>query len=169
MSRIVDRLPFHNHQTVVGVANQQAIIRPHQIIVWVSLRLRGTLSPPFPAVLDTGHSHFFSIGERQLEDWAGISMDQLRMIGRARVNDQPIELFAAGLVLHRNKPGSRDELLPHPHALTLTEGIAVTRVAPPRLPLLGLRALVESGLRTTIDGEHRQVSINKPWRLWPGR
>jgi hypothetical protein len=50
MSRIVDRLPFHNYQTVVRVAGQQTIIRAHQIIVWVSLRLRGALSPSFPAV-----------------------------------------------------------------------------------------------------------------------
>lgn len=42
------------------------VIRPYQIVVWVSVSASETLDPEarrFPAVLDTGHNHNFSLAK----------------------------------------------------------------------------------------------------------
>jgi hypothetical protein len=45
-------------------------VRGHQIIVWLSLR-----QLVFPAILDIGHSHNFTISSRHLAEWAAPSGD----------------------------------------------------------------------------------------------
>jgi len=71
MSLIVDRCPLYEEATEVGAPSGPIVIRSYQIVVWVGLSVHGTLSRPFPAVVDTGHSHNFSIKEEQLELWTG--------------------------------------------------------------------------------------------------
>lgn len=146
------------------VAGEPVAVRAYQIIVWVSLSDSEILdrdAPRFPAVLDTGHNHNFSIQERQLSRWAGIGVDRLPHLGEIRVNQQELPLLAAFLWLHRNRAGS-SELLPRPYRLELPQGIAMYAEgtpSAPRLPLLGLRGLVTNQLCLTIDGLRRRVSL----------
>src|SRR5436309_2488755 len=82
--QILRKLPFsdvsHTLQFAGGV-----VVRPYQIVVWVSLSAGDALEPDarrFPAILDTGHNHNFSIQESQLLTWAGLSPELLQRRGR---------------------------------------------------------------------------------------
>jgi hypothetical protein len=160
---ILRQLPFQDVATVLDVVGEQVVIRPYQIAVRVGLSVdqvwprNGSI---FPAILDTGHNHNFSISQRQLNQWAGLSPDQLPPLGNILVNKQEVPLRKAVLWIHRNKPKSA-ELLPRPFALELPQGIAVypEGTPAPRLPLLGLRGLVLNHLQLTVDGSRRVVSL----------
>jgi hypothetical protein len=161
---ILRQLPFRDAASFVEVAGEPIAIRPYQIIVWVSLSVSEVLdadAPRFPAVLDTGHNHNFSIRERQLLRWAGIGADMLPQLGEILVNQREVPLLAVSLWIHQNRAGS-NELLPRSYRLDLPQGIAVyadETIGAPRLPLLGLRGLVTNELYLTIDGTHRWVSL----------
>jgi hypothetical protein len=165
MSLILDRCPFYEEVTEVDTPSGPILIRSYQIVAWVGLSIRGVLSRPFPAVLDTGHSHNFSIKEEHLELWAGLPAHEIQTIGHARVNKQLVELKDAAVAFYPNTPGERDVLRgKSPHLLILPEGIAVHRTSDPfapRLPLLGVRALVKNHLQIMIDGDRKEVSLNR--------
>ena len=57
-------------------------------VAWLGLSIRGMLSRLFPRVLDTGHSHNFSIKNEYLESWAGLYAHEIHTIGHTRVNGQ---------------------------------------------------------------------------------
>src|SRR5262249_2520938 len=139
-------------------------VRPYQIVVWVSLGIQDVLDKDamrFPAVLDSGHTHNFSIRADLLSRWAGLQAEALGDLGSILVNRAQVPLRPAHLWVHRNQHGS-EELLPRPFRLSIPQGIAVYPVgtaASPRLPLLGLRSLVRSKLRLTIDGDKMRVSL----------
>lgn len=155
--QILRRLPFGESPSTVQVAGEVVLVRSYQIVVWVSLGVDESIAasaPRFPAVLDTGHNHNFSLQERQLTTWAGIDPARCSTLGAVRVNRQEVPLRRLNLWLYRNRPRTT-ELLTRPVALAVPEGVAVypaDAVGPPRLPLLGLRALVRNGLRLVIDG-----------------
>jgi hypothetical protein len=163
MSLILDRCPFYEQATEVESPSGPILIRSYQIVAWVGLSVGGTLSPPFPAVLDTGHSYNFSITAEHLELWVGQHIDEIKTIGHARVNKQLVELKGAAVAVYPNTPGRRDVLRGKPPCLLmLPEGIAVhpaTDPFVPRLPLLGVRALVKNRLRIVIDGDRKEVSL----------
>jgi hypothetical protein len=54
--KILDRLPYYDRPTLLSFRDVTVEIRGYQIVVWVRLRVS-----VFPAILDTGHSHNFSI------------------------------------------------------------------------------------------------------------
>lgn len=169
MSAVIRQLPFYNRPTTVDVAGQRVAVRAHQIIVWVSIRLKGALSPPFPAVLDTGHSQFFSIQAEQLRQWAHVEVGGLQVIGRTRANNVIVQLHAAGLAIHRNRPGARDDLLAEPAQLRIRFGVVVHPEGDstaPRLPLLGLQSLVENEMHPYIDGKRMLVDIRRGRSRW---
>lgn len=161
--QILRRLPFSEAPSSVEVAGESVAIRAYQIIVWVSLSVEDVLADEaakFPAVFDTGHSHNFSIEERQLGRWAGVELEGCPTRGAILVNRQEVPLRKVNLWVHRNRPGT-GELLPKPYRIPLPEGIAVYpagTAGAPRLPLLGLRGPVRNRLRLVIDGT--QVSLS---------
>jgi hypothetical protein len=163
MSLILDRCPFYEEATEVDTPSGPILIRAYQIVAWVGISVRGALSRPFPAVLDTGHSHNFSIKEEHLELWTGLRAGEIQTIGHARVNKQLVELKGAAVAIYQNTPGKRDSLRDNlPSLMTLPEGIAVHHTSDPfapRLPLLGVRALVKNKLRIVIDGDRKEVSL----------
>lgn len=165
MSSVIRQCPFYRVATSVEVAGQYVEIRPYQIILWVSMSAGPHVSPPFPAILDVGHSLSFSIKEEQLRDWAGIVPSTLKEIGRSTLNNRPVFLRRADLALHRNLKRQRDRLLAAaPFPLELPEGIVIhpsDDLLAPRLPLLGLRALVHNKLKAVIDGQNLLVSIKR--------
>lgn len=171
MSLIVDRLPFFEEATYVESPSGSILVRPYQIVLWISLSVASRISSSFPAILDTGHTHNFSIREQQLAEWAPAMMTNLRTIGLARVNKQPVVLKEAGIVIHQNVPGTRERLAAN-HVLDLPQGIAVHgRTDPfgPRLPLLGMRALVRNQVVSvkvrTLDFRVVLGTGSSPYRL----
>ncbi len=156
--KILDRLPIGDEPTVLFVGTEAITIKRYQIAVWISINdaLR-----PFPAVLDTGHSHNFSITESQLKKLAFVSPDDLVFIGTTRLKSERLGQYRAEVRIHRNRPGTM-ELAEGSFQLTTDEGISLAPEGSSRLPLLGLRALVRSGLRINIDGKRRTVSAKTP-------
>src|SRR5436190_10870372 len=87
--------------------------------------------------------------------------ETLADLGSILVNRDEVPLKSTHLWLHRNRPGTAD-LLPRPFQLEIPQGVAIYPpgvLAAPRLPLLGLRGLVRSKLRMTIDGEQLVVNL----------
>ena len=172
MTSILRHLPFHERADEMSVGFERIPVHPYQIIVWVSLTARSILelppnAPRFPAILDTGHGHNFSIHEQHLTNWARLSHDQLVQRGKTIVNGQEVPLHRARVWLHRNEPGKRDAIADQPpFLLDLPEGIALHPGADfPRLPLLGLRALVRNRLHLNIDSDKRLVNLRTTdWR-----
>jgi hypothetical protein len=71
MPRILDRLPIPTRDDVTFVGGEQVRIKAYEIIVWVSLQPERVVdwnprTPRFPAILDTAHTHNFSIQEQHL-------------------------------------------------------------------------------------------------------
>ena len=124
--QILRRLPFRDSASTVEIAGEILPIRAYQIVVWIGLSVRETLeiAQPFPAVLDTGHNHNFSIQEGHLLCWAGIRADDLPKRGAILVNRQEVPLRGIYLWIYRNRPGTA-ELLPRPVPLVLEEGISI--------------------------------------------
>jgi hypothetical protein len=172
---IIRKLPFFDAPTTVVVQGRVVPVKSDQIIVWVSIAEGGQADveaarPHFPAILDTGHSHNFSIQEQQLVQWAGLDPRSLTKLGEIRVGGDRLPLLEADVLLHTNEPGQRDVLVRRPpYCLELDSGIAVypqTVAIAPRLPLLGLRAFRRAGFSLTIDCQVRRVTIRTPRRFW---
>jgi len=152
--KIIDRLPYYDETTFLTVGETPVEVRRYQIVVWVSLT--GQL---FPAILDIGHSHNFTISQRQLKRFAGV--DSLPVIGHAEVNRQLLPQVEADVWLHGNRKGTREPIEKRV-LLKMDEGITLyPDGAPgtPRLPLLGLRAITRNRLKLTIDGRSLRVSV----------
>jgi hypothetical protein len=131
----------------------------NQIIVWVSL---GDVLRPFPSILDTGHSHNFSITERQLARWSGAKLER---IGELEISRERVVQYAGDLRIHRNVPG-KATLRGDSHPLETPQGISVLpedHEAAPRLPLLGIRTLIANKLKLVIDGKRREVTLRTGW------
>lgn len=161
--KILDRLPYSTEPLTVDVRGEAVRVKPYQIIVQVSVSIRGLMgwdprTPAFPAILDPGHNHNFSIRRDHLIRWAGIQPDALPPKSAVRERQQRVPLHAAALWLHTNVPGTRSVSGGEPHLLKVEEGIAIySDDAGPRMPLLGLRALSQSSLHLTISGQQRLV------------
>jgi hypothetical protein len=56
--KILERLPIYDEATLIDVRGDSYQVWQNQAIIWVSFA--ETLRP-FPAILDTGHSHNLSI------------------------------------------------------------------------------------------------------------
>jgi hypothetical protein len=176
MPAILRQLPFPDKPSALVVGPGDVVaVHSFQVIVWVSLTPpKWTELPPqaprFPAILDIGHSHNFSIREDHLRRWARIELPALRSLRSARVNRVRVPLVAANVWIHRNQPGQRDRFTDAPpFRLELPRGIAVYPPATPgepRLPLLGLRALAVNNLVLTIDGQNRRADLRPARRFW---
>lgn len=173
MTAILRRLPFQEKEDEVTVGLERLPVLPYQIIAWASVTARGVVdlpphAPRILVILDTGHSHHFSIQERHLADWARVPLGLLPRRGTIRVDGREFPLHAAAVWLHPNRPGLRDQFADQPaYRLELREGVAVYPGAGdlPRLPLLGLRALVRNKLHFTMDPERCLVNLRTPdWR-----
>jgi len=162
MNVIIDRCPFHDRETSVETLSGPMPVRAYQLIVWAGISFEGDLSQPFLVVLDTGHSHNFSIREELLREWAGCEPGAMRRVGTIRVNERLVILRQAELALYPNVPGSRDELHGEPRALEMSQGIVIARQQDPfatRLPTLGMRALARNRLQLVVDGKAMMASI----------
>ncbi len=163
--KVISRQPLHEKNSEVWTPDGIVLVKPFQIVVMVSLSIGDTLEPGvrrFPAILDTGLNHNFAIRREHLDRWTG-----LRPPYRKPVTIQKIEipLAAAQVWVYRNQPGTNTTSALPPICLWTPEGIAIFPKDvpnPARLPILGLRALVRSGLKLIIDGKRREVTLKTP-------
>lgn len=153
--KILDRLPVYDEPSLIDVQGDVLQIWRNQIIVWVSVN---DVLRPFPAILDTGHSHNLTISARHLKQWTGTGLKQ---IGDAKVGTVRVPQFEATLYLHGNVRRSR-RLSGRTHPLRMEQGITVMPDSP-RLPLLGLKAIIGNELRLVIDGKRREVTLKTGW------
>ena len=147
--------------------------------------------PVFPAILDTGLNYDFFIDEGHLKRWANLNYKLLpRKSGSLKINESPATIVSANVWLHfntgeqlDNRPGAGDSchrsFVPShvPQCLEKSQGIAihpipdgvkgtVNRHHDPRLPTLGLRALVVNNLHLAIDAGRMTVTISRGGRSW---
>jgi hypothetical protein len=126
--------------------------------------------PRFPALLDTGNNLGLSIQYRHLREWAGIDPGLLDPLGKIEINGQVVTRLEATIWLFANIPGRQEVAGDRPpFRLDLSKGIAVytsDAVPPgPRLPLLGLPALLENNLDFWLDPDQRHVTVQpRTWR-----
>jgi len=167
--KILDRLPVVDEPDRLEIHGQALKVRPFQIIVRVSLpeiAIRDARTPTIPALLDTGNNHNFSIQENQLIRWAGLHPQSLPLLGAMREGGRAPSRRFANLWIHRNRFGSRDLTGGEPLLLSLKEGIAIypdDGTSYPRLPLLGLRSIINNYLKLVIDGKRKHVSLSSPF------
>lgn len=150
-------LTYYKDKTHITVQDQIVEVKAYQIICWVSVSLRSMLEcdekiPKIPAILDTGNTHNFAISQEQLQKWAGIHPDSLRLLTRLRDKKQLVPVRAASLWLRADEPFRMD----------IDEGIGVYERDGPRLPILGLRALTNSRLQIVIYADQKRGIIQTP-------
>jgi hypothetical protein len=159
----------------IEVLSGRIDLRPPKIIVGISLTTveeerafpRGVLT--LPAILDTGFNRILEIDEWHLVRWAGLRKEYLELTAKDRLHEgRKYDLCEANIWLHRTpyegprRPPARSPLL--------LEGSRQVRVMAamgqpnPRLPLLGLTALIANNLQVLIDGENRRFRIAKSLR-----
>ena len=169
--KILDRLPIPTEDSLVFVGSESVLLKKHEIIVWLSLTYEKSVewNPAairFPAILDTGHTHNFAIQHQHLIRWVGIQPEQMRRLGHIRHAGVRMPLVAANVWMHQNESGKEDDRQ-KPVSLAALAGIAVypDMANYPRLPLLGLRAILSNQLHLTVDGKHASVTLITPdWR-----
>jgi hypothetical protein len=160
---------------VIDVPYGRDDLRPPKIIVGISLTLvaeRDHLSQgvmTLPAILDTGFNRTLEIDEWHLVRWAGLRKEHLDPIRKDKSDQgRKYDLCRANLWLHRTPyEGPRTPRVRSPILLRSSTHVRV--MAPigkpnPRLPLLGLMALVENKLQLSIDGENARFRIYKSLR-----
>jgi hypothetical protein len=165
--KIIDRLPISEAGWIVPAPDGVEEVKPYQIVVLVSIADEGIVvlpdeAPRFPAILDTGNNHNFAIREAQFGRWAPMI---LRRTGRVEVGGFSVPLLAADVWIHPNRPGTIDPSGEPPFRLELKGGISVYPPDvpnPARLPILGLRGLIRNGLRLTMDGATRALTLESP-------
>lgn len=163
--KILDRLPIDEKHVPFGTSSLPLYLKPFQIGIRVSVLDApewDARAPIIPALLDTGNNHNFSIQEHQLTRWAGIHPEALPLLGAIRDREYNPSLRFAWIWIHRNRAGSRDLIQDEPFRLRIEEGIAIypsDKSNYPRLPLLGLRAILKNKLKLVIDGKRNHVSL----------
>jgi hypothetical protein len=153
--RILDRLPISDRPHLITVGEEPVEVYRNQIVVWISINdaLR-----PFPALLDTGHSHNLSISAPLLRRWSGALLEE---VGELEIGDARVAQFGAEVRIHRNLAG-QTRLRGDSFPLEMPQGISVFEQGSPeapRLPLIGLRTLVSNRLRLLVDGQRREVTL----------
>jgi hypothetical protein len=152
--KILDRLPIYDQPTLIDVRGEVYQVWKNQAIIWISF---AETLPPFPAILDTGHSHNLSIARRQMRRWGSLGVKQ---IGHAKIAGCLVPRYQSDLFVHRNIP--RTHHLSGTYALKMDGGIVVVPdelPIAPRLPLLGIQSIIANKLRLLINGERQQVTL----------
>lgn len=173
--KILDRLPISMEGTSLRFGDRHVKARRNQIVVWVSVHLGQVVDPEaniprFPALLDTGNNFGFSIQDRHLREWAGIARASLERIGGIEIDGDVVGRREAAVWLHPNVPGRQAAAVDgRPYRMRMSQGIVVyppdADPPGPRLPLLGLPALLDSDLDLWLDPERRQATARShTWR-----
>jgi hypothetical protein len=173
---ILDRLPLLARTETITFRPRHVAFHRDEILVWLSVGLRGEhdpqrISPPFPALLDTGNNSGFYLHEHHLVQWAGIRPAVLPSLGTRRVNQRDVPSRDADVWVHPNTPRTWQRAPGKlPFRLELVEGVAVgppmaDQAVFPRMPLLGVAALRDNGLGFWFDSKAAQFHVwTAGWR-----
>jgi hypothetical protein len=163
------------HNPVIEIPWGRVDLRPPKLIVGISLTLVGERhylpqgAITLPAILDTGFNRTLEIDEWHLIRWAGLRKEHLAPVPKEMSHEgRKYDLCKANLWLHRTPyagpraPGARSPIL-------LRKSPQVRVMAPigqpnPRLPLLGLTAVIANKLQVQINGERTRFRIYKSLR-----
>jgi hypothetical protein len=166
-------------------------LKSRQIVVGISISddsepyFREDL-PIIPAILDTGFNKTFSIHQFFLEQSAHIAKDYLAVDNPAdgsetTYQDHPYDTCYATLWLHRSPfaPNATRTPARRPLRLGKSNRIFVFKYKQnqnhrnvniddiyPRMPLLGMQALMANKLRHFVDGERSSFRISRSFRSW---
>jgi len=174
--KILDRLPLLPQPKTLSFGQRHVRFLRDEIVLWLSIGLAGErdpqrLSPPFPAMLDTGNNAAFYLHEHHLVQWAGIRPALLEALAVKQVNQRRVPCLKADVWVYPNTPGTWERAPGRrPFRLELREGIAVGPPVPdqtifPRVPLLGVTALRENGLDFWFDSKAVQCHVwTAGWR-----
>ncbi len=162
--KVIDRLPISEQVWKVSTPDGEDVVKPYQIIVFVSITAKNIRelphdSPRLPVVLDTGHNYNFAIRRAQLERWSSLALPRT---GQIEVGGSIIPLLAANLWIHPNREGTIEPNVAPAFLLEVKEGIAAYPpivANPARLPILGLRGIIRNGLKLTLEGAARDLSL----------
>jgi hypothetical protein len=133
------KLTISQTPTTISSPTGPVKLRAFQIAVPLRLAVQGILSQEFPAILDTGLNHNLAIQEEQLQQWAQVVVKRSAVVS---INGYPIPIAQADLVLEGKVLPLRDGIVVYPPGMSFA----------PRLPTLGLRALVRHKVRIVING-----------------
>jgi hypothetical protein len=165
--KIIDRLPISEEGWKVPTPDGVEEVRPYQIIVRVSITAGDVQecpgdAPVIPAILDTGNNHNFAIRQEHRNRWIDWAP---RRVGQIHVGGFIVPLFAAKVWIHSNREGTVDLSGGIPCVLKMDPGIAIypsTTTNPARLPILGLRGLIRNGIKVTLEGVNRALTLESP-------
>jgi hypothetical protein len=162
------------NRRLVSVTGVTVPIHDHQPVVWMSVSKPDVAVPPnpgrcFPVVLSTGYSHAFLLTVSHLQVWADIALESLPQVGRVEIGEDRIITRAARLWLYKSEPTGEPTKSAAPSPVESPSGIVVCpddHRSAPRLPVAGVRFLVENGLVLTVDGRTNGFRLRrKGW--WP--
>jgi len=103
--------------------------------------------------------------DTHLTHWSGIHPKAPSILGSIREGRRSLSRRRANVWVHSNQAGTRDLREREPFLLATEEGIAIypdDGSNYPRLPLLGLGAIVKNNLKLVIDGNREHVSLTSP-------
>jgi hypothetical protein len=173
MTLLLNRMPFTAEPYEIAVCGESVLIRANQIILWISLTLQRISEPNpsavhFPAILDTGLNHSFSIRAQHLINWAGLRPEALEVVGAVRDRGQRLVRRAINIWVHPNEPGERARLAPgHPVLIKADDGMAVYPDGEfPRLPIFGLQAIADNHLYLSVNGRRREATLRTSSNWW---
>jgi len=190
---ILSKLPFDDASGYlrdlegqpVEFGRDRVMVKGLQVIVWVGITrypdepLDDNASR-IPAILDTGHSHYFTLQHFHLTKWAGMPLERLDPRGHRTINHIKVPSRQATIWLQPNLPGSRALYIykgKQAFPLVSEEGITIYPeggVDPdgkpypkgyPRLPVIGMRGLSMNHLRLSIDFRRSLVFLRSPSRF----
>jgi hypothetical protein len=152
--KILDHLPISTVGHAIALpGGGYYTVKPGQVVVSLSLRIDGRSTIAFPAYLDTGHNHNFSISIDQLRFWLNVDASSLDYLGKLRINGEEAALRKADVLLYRNKKGLR-EISTQAYGFLFSEdrGIAVVPRTIHHLPILGVRGILRQKLSLLFEG-----------------
>lgn len=166
---MIRELPFYSAATVVQLPTGGSVnIGANEIMLWACLTPKGRRDLPsgakhFPVIFHSGNNHNLSIQDTQLLSWAHLDRSIYTQFGSIRASGQQLPLLPFNLWLLCNVPhtrkiqNSRDAV-----CLELDQGIVVyphSATQRPRLPILGMRGLINNKLVVSIDCNRCRLSI----------
>jgi len=145
LNPVIEKIDAKPPKLFVGISLTPASVKSYHPSFWI-----------FPAVLDTGLNKAFDIAEDQLISWTNTPKKKFGLIKRRDKVMKPYDIRAANIWLHRYPYAGPKFVGPDPPVhLSNSDEIRVMDRTPsgdpdPRLPLLGLEALIENGLTLNI-------------------
>jgi len=165
MWSVDSRIPEHEYQ--VDVQRESVTIFPFELVLWASLTPGDQLllradAARFPVVVDTAHSHNFSIRQTHLQSWAQLEIPSFKYLEDGVVwgsdgKRYMLPFYDGDVWLYSDDPEMG------PFRVELDGGFTFypDRQKPPGpiIPLLGARALRTAGLRLTADYRTLRFSL----------